>query len=1522
MVAPRTRRAGAGIFALSVLLGYAAPYALNAAAARRDLFDRLQPPVAPNSTLMIPAVIEPYQMIPLENGTTVAALPPGALLLISANGTRMRPAGVITPLPARFTVAGIAVTSAYLPLEPFEVELPEQLANLNNCSEGAPKVCPRTGAVIEPARLEKCKWIGYPLVNFTLRNAFVSGDERGWGWVEAVKGRFYVDLKLRKPYVPWYNYTFPSLDSRIVIPLAPGWGEVERFNCTVNGVNTTCIRVLVQLRGSIGTVVWMRGGWGRIRVNGTEVRVPANVTVRTERAPGLAWSGFDAALAFNASAALLNASMPPGTVQIAFTEVNGTKLADTVAVLNYTETYRLGPPPVKVFKSPLHWPKPGSAKLLTLEAVYAGEIAEPAVAAAWLEPYGAPADDSLTLIVHDPLYDVTKHREVLNELARNWLHIYPFLTLAAAYFAAAVFACDALSGLLGGPSITMRFVPTRWRRTYWGVAVGAIVGGIMSLMRGAGLTTPGRTFLGKYEHVLSVRRSELTLLRQKFPLARLERAVGERAARLASRVADWARLERDVIAKKLWDAAQRAAEAGLRRAAVYRAMLRIVDARTPYTITAVAARFAWHLLFEHRQSRLATAMLAAAADTLRGEAYRRHGALAPIYAPRMLKAAAALDAARTLLTPELLAWRLTARIALGIATREEVLGGAQVVAAMVALKAARVAAEAAKDQQLLQRLREAEAALARREVKPSEALRVAREAWTLHRGELEAWLAQVKANAERLVETAIKIEKREDLITVLKEVKKLESALKGALPHAPEELRPRIEEALRALRAADRALFAALGALEALGEAEKKVRTITVMPPVKPYEKPAAPVAGWEKWLAEVGLPLNQAYEIGAKLNEMKGGLRESALALLGMKEVDRGKAIAAIKAALRDVGDPALRGLVDALEGRPPDARAVMWGSAEYVRGYASIAPERVVELLSRGRGREAREAAELAVRELLGEKVHVPPRLARHYAEMQIRLRWGEELAAALEKVGLPPARWVSTLQPDVAIAYALGEAAKVGKAEELLKILGRRYLTPTVQGAVDAVRGARTEDLLERLEKRDGYAVGFAIASPERFAAIIAQSLAERLGIKEHPTAQLGALAAAREILHFERVGRVTEHAEIARGYAAKLLLEAMYGAEERLARMIWQLDAARSALQDAAAKGDVDGMAEALARGFEAVLRLREARGELRQQLPSDRYEALKAEMRAWRDAFASTVFAAEGFARFMESLAELVPPEKPPAPAARDLAEGKPGLEELVEAVRRGEVERLRRMDLWDAMRLSPEEAARVYRYVDDPFARGVLKEKIGLEPSTPEERLGYLCARADKLEVPRAARDAVREAVEMIASGEVRVDEKALEVWRAKAGDDDRALGYYIAAAAWFGLDPNAVAREVMAARAEKASKEVEIAIEARRKGMEVEGWLARLRAADGELEDLLRSAVGAPLPLQEGSSTVLRMVRERVERAAREELYGVRERLERLQAEYRDLLTTAPSPEAREAVLQRIKLVSEILAEIEAALD
>ncbi|MEM4455127.1 MAG: hypothetical protein QXT28_10475 [Thermofilaceae archaeon] len=1519
MAAPRTRRAGAGIFALAVLMGYAAPYALNAATAAATLPQEPQPL---EGNVTVPAVVNVLQVVTLPDGTNITvALPPGAVLEVRVgNEAYVRPAGVITPLPPNFTLTRLYVTNALLIYEhdeagllPLDVRLPPAPARLL-CTSG---------------KLEDCEWVDVTTVNITLpQSYFVAGDSNGWGFLVAKLGRFAVNLTLgRARYAEWYGHSYPDLSSRVIVYMKEGWGHVEKFNCTIAGANTTCTRVTVVLAGSISSVEVAKRGLGRVVLNGTVRLLPANVTEHYAP-PGykLGDARWRLALEFNRTAVAFNASMPPGVVNITYVDMNGTKVASNVTVWDYATVIAPSWGSVKkervlkgVFHSPIHWPNTDFFSRVTVVATYPGEIAEPAVIAISLAPYGAPADSRLLLLAYDPSFEVRKHEVELNELARSWLNLYPFLTLAAAYFAAAVFACDALSGLLGGPSITMRFVPSRWRGAYWGVAVGAIVSGIVSLMSGRGLAAPGGAFLGKYESILYFRRRELALLRQRFPLVKLERAVKERASRLASRLGEWAATEQRILASKLLGAVERAADAGLRRKVVYWALFRIVRSQTPYMIAATAARFAWHL-FEHRQSRLATALLAAAADTLRSEAYRRHGALAPIYAPRLLKAAAALDAARILLTPELLAWRLTARVALGAVYRDVVFRGAQLAAAMAALKAAQVAALAAKDQQLLQRLKSAEEALARRAMKPGEALQIAKEAWLAHKGEVEAWLAQVRASAERLIEKAGKIENREELIATLKEVKELEDALKGALPHAPQELRPRIEEAVRALKVADRALFAALGAIEALGEAEGKVQVITIMPQQR-EKKPAAPVAGWEKWLAEVGLPLEQAHSTGTKLNEMKGGLLESALELLRL--VGREKAIAAIRAALRDVGDPALRGLLDALEGRPPDARAVMWGSAEYIRGYASITPERIIELLARGRGKDALEAARLAVKELLGEKVHVPPHLEQQFVQMQVRLRWGDELTVVLERLGLPPARWVSTLQPDVVIAYALSEAAKTGKAEELLRTLGKRYLTPVVEGAVDAVRGAKPEDLLERLEKRDGYALGYAIASPERFAAAVAQALAERLGFKVQTAAQLGALAAAREILHFESVGRVTERVDAARSFTAKLLLEAMYGVDEKLARLIWQLDAARSALQDAAARGDVD-MAEALARGFEATLQLRELRGELRQQLPPDRYEALKAEVRAWREAFASSLLAAESFAKFMESLSELVPPEKPAPAAARDLAEGRPTLEELLASVQRGEVEAARRIDLWDAMRLSPEEAARVYRHVEDPFARGVLKAKIGLEPSTPEERLGYLYVRVGELDIPVTARQAVREVIEGcvgegLPTGE-EVKRALSEAYEGARGGDERSLAQYLVMSAVLGIEPGEALASLREGAAEAASREAEAAVAARREAARLESDAAMLKAADGLCGEAVERVPSLRLALSEGASTALKALRESEERAAREALLEARQLLDKAASMYRDLLSR--SPELKEVVMERIAKVSEMLAAIEQALE
>jgi len=106
---------------------------------------------------------------------------------------------------------------------------------------------------------------------------------------------------------------------------------------------------------------------------------------------------------------------------------------------------------------------------------------------------------------------------VLAALTAARLRQQPDYCSEARRLAAAALACDALSELLGGPSIAMRFMPSRWRGVYWGVAVGAILGGIASLVSGRELAAPGSAFLGKYELVLSLRRKEVEALRRRFP---------------------------------------------------------------------------------------------------------------------------------------------------------------------------------------------------------------------------------------------------------------------------------------------------------------------------------------------------------------------------------------------------------------------------------------------------------------------------------------------------------------------------------------------------------------------------------------------------------------------------------------------------------------------------------------------------------------------------------------------------------------------------------------------------------------------------------------------------------------------------------------------------------------------------------------------------------------------------------------------------------------------------------------------
>ncbi|MEM3944687.1 MAG: hypothetical protein QXJ59_11450, partial [Thermofilaceae archaeon] len=114
----------------------------------------------------------------------------------------------------------------------------------------------------------------------------------------------------------------------------------------------------------------------------------------------------------------------------------------------------------------------------------------------------------------------------------------------------------------------------------------------------------------------------------------------------------------------------------------------------------------------------------------------------------------------------------------------------------------------------------------------------------------------------------------------------------------------------------------------------------------------------------------------------------------------------------------------------------------------------------------------------------------------------------------------------------------------------------------------------------------------------------------------------------------------------------------------------------------------------------------------------------------------------------------------------------------------------------------------------------------------------------------------------------------------------------------------------------------VEEAVEARR----LEAWLESLAARMAGADEKVRAALSnLNLPelwrtLQAGQSVALQQVREALERAAGEALLEAQRELAEALATYRELLAVAPR-EMREALLERVRYVSELLSAIEEAL-
>ncbi|MCC6049961.1 MAG: hypothetical protein LM580_04610, partial [Thermofilum sp.] len=748
------RRGGAGLFAAGVLLGYAAPYALNAAAYAAS-FRAPEIPAfnASAAGLVVAHVVQEVPVASLEGGrwvvrTTRLYAPPGCVLeLRGAGGVAAVPAGVRTGflVPAGdYEASRVAVANAFLPAELRARVEPRAAVNLScppDAYEFAERCCPRAGACWREfalLRLEKCNLTAAQYADASARvlppgggreRVFVSGDGARLGFAAGYAYAYELSLERGGPL--WYgDGPWPRVLKAALI-LSPEHASGFRvYNCTVElggeRVNTTCTEVEAYAYGTLSSsYAWIDEGESRVEARGkacapgAPVPIPPNATctialkpaleVSVEEGPWIPWSGGWLGLWFNASAAALNASMPPGALALAaerrewcIEPLPGGCARSVYATLITAVGFRVpgsnATPAGSIARwveSPVRWPQPGRARLVRARATYYGNVTRYAALAARVEHSLAAVDERVLLSHSSPLLEGFRAYAgdpELREAARSVLQFYTFATTAAAYFAAAVIAADALSGVLGGPSATLSFVPARWRRVYWDVAARAVFRSALSLATGAGLASPlphggvHHKRLLSYELALERARRELLRRRERFPAQRLARRLSQslqRSARVRSAVLGAGRRARKLAfaAKSAVDDALRAAEGALRErglavpaAAVEVLRLALVEGapRAAYWALLIA-RYAW----VHRSEHAVNALLRAAAHAIRDHVRRRYGGAHHPAARKLLKLAEALELAELMVNHRALAERVAWALALSAYESRSVLRAAQ-----------------------------------------------------------------------------------------------------------------------------------------------------------------------------------------------------------------------------------------------------------------------------------------------------------------------------------------------------------------------------------------------------------------------------------------------------------------------------------------------------------------------------------------------------------------------------------------------------------------------------------------------------------------------------------------------------------------------------------------------------------------------------------------------------------------------------------------------------------------------------
>jgi hypothetical protein len=863
-IARRTRPLGGLLLALGLGFGYILPFALNSVAYQVRGVNLEAPETGVPSALCIravtaartvdgatlaagfPAVIE---YVDLERPGRVVVRPPGCYVELTGEyrvtrvffgpePVRVEVVFTVRPLPPGLNLTYLAYDDLVVGRVPFpDLARAAELAG-NNVT------------VLVP-------WGPMPLRLDAERFTVLWGEDGKTAWVATNIFNF-TELGARRAtgdVAKWYNFTyFPTRYDRLEAVLLAGdsWSFARNVTIGNRTVTVSCTAWEGYAYGTLKEVEVVDRGL--VEVNGTRAEAEVEVEWRPRyRWEPDAWRRFANETFnrwFNQSARIFNNTfVARGPLYVELRTEGGSVRELAVSVRT---SYYSGP--VRVFLNPyFHWGTPPEIPIAFVRAVYCGRLVRPARAALTLsdgyyanQPVRA---EYLLLLGYDPLLEPFASDVPLTitfrEEARNFIfHIYPFIFMVGVAFALSVLAMDAVSGFLGGPSITMRFLPERFQRAYWDVFARELPR-LIGALAGRHLPVPHSALVpARYEPALRQMRERLARERARLPLPRLQAwlaqtRVGQavaRAKQLAqAKAARLGSAVRSAVDEALRSAARRLEERGRsvapRLLELTRRLLTETGPRAIYWAF-MLARYTW----EHRSEHTVNALLRGAAHALRVHALKKYGPDAHLHPIgfKLLRLADRLELVELLINNRALAERLLWRLSLSLYERAREVRAAEAAegyAVTVALQARALATV------LLRQQREAGLAL----LDAAERLEAAARELQAKREALKA--AHIE---HRLAAETLRFWER-----VLAEARRTGGRA--------EELERMVEEWARVEREARRALEAARAELEAARQ-----RLLELAREVEGLIRREAPEA-----YGYVEQALREAFELASRVEEM-----------------------------------------------------------------------------------------------------------------------------------------------------------------------------------------------------------------------------------------------------------------------------------------------------------------------------------------------------------------------------------------------------------------------------------------------------------------------------------------------------------------------------------------------------------------------------------------------------------------------------------------------------------------------------